>query len=103
MTSTSGTNGEPPAVRASSVDDVAAGRRLYVLRPGDPAREVARALAAHAAGDVVAASTLDPTQTYTYVGRLGPAHAIVDAEGQVLGPLEPGDTFVTSLAGLGKV
>ena len=78
------------------------GQRLMVARPSDPRVPLALARAAHATQSQEAFRDIPADAeaagvTYTFRGYLAahPGGWIVDEEGRVLEPLQPGDSFLT--------
>jgi hypothetical protein len=81
------------AVKAEHV--IKNGRRVAVLRPLDGARAIARAQ--EVAGDPQAFENMLSEQPYQYVGMLGRfknGGVLVNEDGEILGELVTGDSFV---------
>ncbi len=77
--------------------------RYFVLRPKDPTKVLAAALAA-VGKDKAELDKATAGEEFTFVGYLdAERRAVVDANGVYLGPLEPGDHLRSSLAGTSRV
>lgn len=74
------------------------GYPLAVMRPADPARAVARVKEAAEKHDPALMRLAFEEQPHTFVGWLARDSAglgkVVDHDGEVLGELQPGDSFV---------
>jgi hypothetical protein len=77
------------------------GARVQVIRPDDPAKALRITEECKRDNDVERLRNLpSEVSDYTFMGWLGMGGEILDAQGAILGRIQPGDSFVGGMDGL---